>query len=958
MTRYLPSLSLATGIAGFLVLTLSTDSALADKRVALVVGNSAYHTVARLPNPERDAAAMAKLFRDAGFDTIVAENNVGNLDFKRAIRNFEDATIDSDIAVVYYAGHGIEIGGVNYLIPVDAKLASDRDAQDEAILLERLAELVDEAKRLRLIILDACRDNPFVNTMKRGRRTAMRAISSGLGKVEPAGTDTLIAYAAKAGSTAEDGNGEHSPFTTALLANLTSPGLDIRLAFGRIRDQVKKITDGRQEPFVYGSLGGGNISLVPAPEKPKEPDIAKVKTDYELVVQIGTKKAWDVFLGTYKTGFYADLARAQLAKLGESDIPTASAAPPKAVASLEPPAPPEPAKPTSDELRAWSKLRDTSDKDALANFISRYPNSPLALNAKSRLDVLERAAREREEKARAEREASQRRAEEERRAKEAARITELKAENERRAKELAEAEKQKKEEAARIAAQRRAEEEARAKEAARIAELKAENERRAKELAEAEKQKKEEAARIAAQRRAEEEARAKEATRIAELKAENERRAKELAEAEKQKVDLACRNEQAQLDNLNSAGNSMWVRDDLKRLSQDLTCERLRPQVVASLDKLTSELDKSAAPPEPAKPTSDELRAWSKLRDTKDAFANFISRYPNSPLALNAKNRLDVLERAAREREEKARAEREASQRRAEEERRAKEAARIAELKAENERRAKELAEAEKQKKEEAARIAELKAENERRAKELAEAEKQKKEEAARIAAQQRAEEEARAKEAARIAELKAENERRAKELAEAEKQKVDLACRNEQTRLDDLNSAGKSTSVRDDLKRLSQDLTCERLRPQVVASLDKLTSELDKSAAPPSPPANTPQLIASAQKELARLGCYSGDTGGKLDAATKDAIKKYQAQTEQPVTGIAVTDSFVLELGKRKLRVCPATVVVKQKRDNDRKEAKHESRKEAKSERSNSPRPQASQQASGGAHPMVGVGF
>src|SRR5262249_17071592 len=502
-----------------------------------------------------------------------------------------------------------------------------------------------EAKRLRLVILDACRHNPFVANMKRGSRTATRAIYSGLGKVEPTGTATLIAYATRAGSTAEDGDGEHSPFTTALLTNLTIPGLDIRLAFGRVRDQVMKITSDRQEPFVYGSLGGGNISLVPAPEKPIEPDIAKVKGDYELVVQIGTRKAWEVFLGTYATGFYADLARAQLAKLGERGDSTPSAAPPKAVASLEPPAPPESAKPTSDELIAWRKLSGTSDKDALAKFISRYPNSPLALNAKNRLDVLERAAREREEKARAEREASQQRADEERRAKEAARI-----------------------------AAQRAEEERRAKEAARIAELKAENDRRAKEHAEAEKQKKEEAARIAAQQRAEEEQRAKEAARIAELKAENERRAKELAEAEKQK-----------------------------------------------------------------------------------------------------------------------------------------------------------------------------------------------KEKAARIAAQQRAEEEQRAQDAAPIAALKAENERRAKEIAGAEKEKVEMACRNEQARLDDLNAAGKSTSVRDNLKRLSQDLTCERLRPQVVASLDKVTSELDKSTAPPSPPANTPELVASAQKELARLGCYSGDSDGKL---------------------------------------------------------------------------------------------
>src|SRR5262249_43665909 len=367
-----------------------------------------------------------------------------------------------------------------------------------------------------------------------------------------------------------------------------------------------------------------------------------------------------------------------------------------------------------------------------------------------------------------------------------------------------------------------------------------------------------------------------------------------------------------------------------------------------------------------------------------DALAKFIRRYPNSPLALNAKNRLDVLERAAREREEKARAEREASQQRADEERRAKEAARIAaqqhaeeeqrakeaariaELKAENERRAKE-----------AARIAELKAENERRAKELAEAEKRRKEEAARIAAQQRAEKEQRAKEAAGIAELKAENERRAKELAEAEKQKVEMACRNEQARLDDLNAAGKSTSVRDDLKRLSQDLTCERLRPQVVASLDKVASELDKSAAPPSPLANTPELVASAQKELARLGCYFGDSDGKLDAATKGAIKKYQAEREQPVSGIAVTDGFVRELRKLKLRVCPAAIVDKPERNDNRKEARRERRNSSipkprpqarqqasgRRERSNSsisePRPQARQQASGGAHaPMIGVGF
>ena len=650
---------------GALFLALVPNAALAEKRIALIVGNSAYQSVPRLPNPVKDATAIAKLFQNAGFEIVITATDIGNLDFKRAIRKFEDASLNSDIAVVFYAGHGIEIGGVNYLVPVDAKLASDRDAQDEAILLERLVEAVDGAKRLRLVILDACRDNPFVATMK--RRTALRSVSSGLGKVEPTSTETLIAYAAKAGSTAEDGDGTHSPFTTALLDNLTVPGLDIRLAFGRVRDEVMKITGHRQEPFVYGSLGGENVSLVPAPAKPKEPEISNVKADYELVAKVGTKKAWEIFINTYKTGFYADLAREQLGKLDAK------------IASLEPPSPPEPARPTSDELRAWNRIRESGNKEALEKFIERYPNSPLALNAQQRLDILDRAAREREEKAKAERESAA------------------------------------------------------------------------------------------------------------------------LAKAERE---------------------------------------------------------------------------------------------------------------AARQRVEQERRAQEAAQQRAEEKKRAKELARIAELKAENERRAKEAAKSEAKKKEQAARIAALQAE---------------------------------------IA-------RSAKEFADAERQKAQSACRSEQERLDDLKAAGNSASVRDDLKRLSDELTCERLRPQVVAALERVNSEIKKSEAPSPPPVNTPALIASAQKELARLGCYSGERSGKLDANTKIAIKKYKAQREQPVTnGIEVTEDFVSELGKLKLQVCPAVVVNRPAAEHRRREP----RRETKQSRSKSEtKPTASRQAGGGAHPMIGVGF
>jgi hypothetical protein len=331
-------------LAAVLLLATSLE-AHAYKRVALVVGNSAYQNAARLPNPARDASSVAEMFRDAGFDVVALQRDVGNLDFKRAVRRFEEAAIDADVAVVFYAGHGIEIGGVNYMIPIDAKLASDFDAPDEAIPLDRIIDAVTSAKQFRLVILDACRDNPFVANMT--RRVASRSVSAGLAKVEPSTADTLIAYAAKAGSTAADGTGEHSPYTTALLHNLMLPGVDIRLAFGRIRDEVMKITGQSQEPFVYGSLGGRTVSLLDArdavataPSAPVDPN-AEARLDYEQFEKVGTKEAWDAFLTLHSSGPYADLARAQRAKLAASgaqkpDLPQAKpdAKPSQIIAAL------------------------------------------------------------------------------------------------------------------------------------------------------------------------------------------------------------------------------------------------------------------------------------------------------------------------------------------------------------------------------------------------------------------------------------------------------------------------------------------------------------------------------------------------------------------------------------------------------------------------------------------------
>src|SRR6201997_2395663 len=271
---------------------LVCQPAFAGKHVALILGNSAYQNVPPLANPVNDSALIAARLRTAGFDVVDSRHDLSALQTRRALRDFEDNARDADIAVVYYAGHGIEVDGTNYLIPVDAKLERDSDVYDEALSLDRVLVAVEPAKKLRLVILDACRDNPFARTMKRA--LASRAISSGLAKVEPTSPNTLIAYSAKAGSTAQDGDGKNSPFTMALANHLTTPGLDVRKAFGFVRDDVLKSTSNRQEPFVYGSLGGEDVALVPAPAAAPAapaPQVAPgsqtdVRRDYELAMQV------------------------------------------------------------------------------------------------------------------------------------------------------------------------------------------------------------------------------------------------------------------------------------------------------------------------------------------------------------------------------------------------------------------------------------------------------------------------------------------------------------------------------------------------------------------------------------------------------------------------------------------------------------------------------------------------
>ena len=294
---------------------LVSHPALAEKRVALVIGNSTYQKVAKLSNPANDAAVVAAMFKSAGFDMVESKLNLTISELRKTLRDFGNKSRDADVAVVYYAGHGIELDGNNYLIPIDATLETDADVLDETLPLDRVLFAVEPAKHLRLVILDACRDNPFAKTMK--RTIAARAIGRGLAKVEPSSPNTMIAFAAKAGSTASDGDSKNSPFATALVDHLAKPGLDLRKAFGFVRDDVLKATNNSQEPFIYGSLGGNDVALVPAPAvvaAPVDQD-APMRRDYEFALQVNSKPVWDAFIDKHPSGFYTALAKAQRDKL-------------------------------------------------------------------------------------------------------------------------------------------------------------------------------------------------------------------------------------------------------------------------------------------------------------------------------------------------------------------------------------------------------------------------------------------------------------------------------------------------------------------------------------------------------------------------------------------------------------------------------------------------------------------
>ena len=256
-------LILALSVLGILV---GADAAKADRRVAFVVGNGTYRNVTPLPNPPIDAMSMAGLLRNAGFDVVEGINLTRDKMTERLLE-FGKKTQGADIAVFFYAGHGIAIDGINYLLPVDADIKSEIDVKlGNAISVDFTLDQTMNAAKVKLVFLDACRDNPFAAKIKAAASTRSGSVQTGLAEMK-SGEGTLIAFAAGPGQTALDGEvGTNNPFTRALLAHITQPGVEIQQAMTQVRGQVYEETKQAQLPWGYTNLiGAVYLNPVAAP---------------------------------------------------------------------------------------------------------------------------------------------------------------------------------------------------------------------------------------------------------------------------------------------------------------------------------------------------------------------------------------------------------------------------------------------------------------------------------------------------------------------------------------------------------------------------------------------------------------------------------------------------------------------------------------------------------------------
>jgi len=339
---------------GFLVLAaailLRADASAAERnRVALVIGNSKYVYAPALPNPASDARLMAEVLRKAGFNVIEGVD----LDYagmRDRLNKFTEASYDADTALIYYAGHGMQVNGKNYLIPVDAELTAPAHLKTRTVQMDELLAALPPDPAVGIIILDACRDNPLARTLAASLPMSRSTTAPGLAPIDVSGSDVgsggvLIAFATDPGAVSYDGNGGNSPYTASLARHLAEPGVEIQSALTRVRGEVTAETDGRQRPWHNASLGREVFigPQAPPPAAPAQPAPQPSATAAPAVSAGADGRGWEIeqrvwdeaskrntlahyeaYLQQFPNGAFADLARLNIDQL-KKPPPTAVA---------------------------------------------------------------------------------------------------------------------------------------------------------------------------------------------------------------------------------------------------------------------------------------------------------------------------------------------------------------------------------------------------------------------------------------------------------------------------------------------------------------------------------------------------------------------------------------------------------------------------------------------------------
>ena len=299
------------------VVTLAT-AAQAENRVALVIGNAAYVNTAPLANPGNDVGDIAAALRRLNFQ-VIEGRDLDKRSMERTIRQFAVGLTGADVALFYYAGHGLQIGGQNYLVPTDAKLSGEGDLDFESVPLSLVVKQMEREAKTSLVLLDACRDNPLGRNLARSMGTRAAQIGQGLAEVRT-GVGTLIGFSTQPGSVSLDGTGRNSPYAAALLDHIEVPGKDVSAVLVSVRNDVLKATAGRQVPWEHTSLTG-QVFLRPAPRL-----AAGSGKDYDKQMEIAywnsvrdakSAAAFQAYLERYPRGTFAGLARTMIADLAQ-----------------------------------------------------------------------------------------------------------------------------------------------------------------------------------------------------------------------------------------------------------------------------------------------------------------------------------------------------------------------------------------------------------------------------------------------------------------------------------------------------------------------------------------------------------------------------------------------------------------------------------------------------------------